>query len=111
VELYLHSPNAPLWHDAQLKSTGTTLPYLALCSNHVLPSGWDNGLPSRRYCTKFRTVTAWHVVLTHNSRGYNKPRQLLETKLCRIMAVVDKWQHAFHILLIIESVDIKVNWK
>jgi hypothetical protein len=28
VELYLHSPNKPSWHGAQLKgSTGTTLPF------------------------------------------------------------------------------------
>jgi hypothetical protein len=26
VELYLYSPNAPSWHGAQLKNTGTTLP-------------------------------------------------------------------------------------
>jgi hypothetical protein len=27
VELYLHSPNTPPWRGAQLKSTGTTLPF------------------------------------------------------------------------------------
>jgi hypothetical protein len=36
MELYLHSPDTPSWHGAQLKkNTGTTLPlYLLLFTNH-----------------------------------------------------------------------------
>jgi len=30
VELYIHSPNTPSWRDTELKSTGTTLPWLSL---------------------------------------------------------------------------------
>jgi hypothetical protein len=31
MELYLHSPIMPSWHGAQLKSTGTTLPFTFTC--------------------------------------------------------------------------------